>query len=144
MTWFQSIAMFAGGMPSMRDLAAMVHVRQHVGEGFRHARHFQPDVEALGHAQLADDVAQIFALDVDRAGRAHASRQRKPIVVDVGDDDMTRADVAGDRRRHDADRPCAGDQHVLADEVERQRGVRCVAERVEYRAPCRRKYRPES
>ena len=49
-------------------------------------------------------------------------------------DDMARADVARDRRRHDADRPGAGDQHVLADEIERQRGVDGVAERIEDRA----------
>ena len=57
----------------------------------------------------------------------------EPVVVDVGDDDVARADVAGDRRRHDADRAGAGDQHVLADQVERQRGVRRVAEGIEDR-----------
>src|SRR6185369_4853910 len=88
---------------------------------------------ALGHAQLGHDVAQILALDVDRARRAHLPRQRKPVVVDVGDDDMTRTDVAGDRGRHDADWARAGDQNVLADQVERQRGVRCVAKRIEDR-----------
>ena len=33
--------------------------------------------------------------------------------------------------RHDADRPGAGDQHVLADEVEGERGVDGIAERIE-------------
>jgi len=51
------------------------------------------------------------------------------VVVHVGDDDVARADVARDRHGHDADRTGAGDQHVLADEAERQRGVRGVAER---------------
>jgi hypothetical protein len=35
---------------------------------------------------------------------------------------------------HDADRPGAGDQHVLADEVEGERGMDRVAERIEDRA----------
>ena len=52
---------------------------------------------------------------------------------DVGDDDEAGADVAGDRGRHQADRPGAGDQHVLADERERQGGVHGVAQRVEHR-----------
>lgn len=39
----------------------------------------------------------------------------------------------GDRRGHDADRSGAGDQDVLADQRERQRGVHGVAERVEDR-----------
>ena len=39
-----------------------------------------------------------------------------------------------DRRRHDADRPGAGDQHVLADEIEGERGMDGVAERIEDRA----------
>ena len=76
---------------------------------------------------------QVFALDIDRARSAHAPRQRQPVVVDVGDDDVAGADVPGDRRRHDADRSGAGDQHVFADQVERQRRMRRVAERVENR-----------
>src|SRR6185295_11105284 len=44
-----------------------------------------------------------------------------------------RADVARDRRRHDADRTGARDQHVLADEIEGERRVRRVAERIEDR-----------
>ena len=79
------------------------------------------------------DVAQVLAFDVDRARRAHASREREPIVVDVGDHDMARADVPRNRGGHDADRAGAGDQHVFADQVERQRGVRRVAERIEDR-----------
>ena len=54
--------------------------------------------------------------------------------VDVGDDDMARADMARDRGGHDADRPGAGDQHVLADKIEGERGVDGVAERIEDRA----------
>ena len=42
--------------------------------------------------------------DVHGARRAHPSREVEPVVVDVGDDDVARADVARDRRRHDADR----------------------------------------
>ncbi|MGW2406806.1 3-hydroxyacyl-CoA dehydrogenase NAD-binding domain-containing protein, partial [Streptomyces sp. NPDC001739] len=41
--------------------------------------------------------------------------------------------MPGHRRRHQADRPRAGDQDVLADQRERQRGVHGVAERVEDR-----------
>ena len=47
---------------------------------------------------------------------------------------MAGADVARDRASHDADRSGAGDQHVLADEIERERGVDRVAERIEDRA----------
>ena len=41
--------------------------------------------------------------------------------------------VAGDGDRHDADGPGAGDEHVLADQVEGEGGVRGVAERIEDR-----------
>ena len=37
-------------------------------------------------------------------GRAHLARQLEPVVVDVGDHDVARADVPRDRRGHDADR----------------------------------------
>ena len=41
--------------------------------------------------------------------------------------------MAGDRRGHQPDRAGAGDQHVLAEDRERERGVDRVAERVEDR-----------
>src|SRR6202040_1265620 len=115
------------------DLAAVVHVQEQALECLRHTGHFHPDVEAFGHAQLVHDVAQLLALDVDRAGSAHAPGEIEPVVVDVGDHHIPRADVARDRRRHDADRSGAGNEHVLADKVERQGGVRCVAEGIEDR-----------
>ena len=59
--------------------------------------------------------------------------QRQPHRIDVGDDDLARADALRDQRAHDADRPGAGDQHVLADQIEGQRGVHGIAERIEDR-----------
>ena len=44
---------------------------------------------------------------------------------------MTGAHMARHRRRHDADGAGAGDQHIFADQVERERGVDGVTERVE-------------
>jgi hypothetical protein len=70
-------------------------------------------------------------VDVDGARGAHLHRQAEPVVVDVGDDHMARADMAGYCRGHDADGPGARDQHILAHQVERQRGVRGVAVGVE-------------
>ncbi len=43
-------------------------------------------------------------------------------------------DMASYRAGHDADRPGAGDEHVLADEIEGERGMDGVAERIEDRA----------
>ena len=60
-----------------------------------------------------------------RFGHVEAGRNQ------IGHDDESGADVAGYGRRHDADRPGAGDQDVFADQVERKGGVGGVAERVE-------------
>jgi hypothetical protein len=54
--------------------------------------------------------------------------------VDVGDDDLARADALRHQRAHDADRAGAGDQHILADQIEAERRVHGVAERIEDRA----------
>jgi hypothetical protein len=43
--------------------------------------------------------------------------------VHIGDDDMARADMAGDGGRHDADGARAGDEHVLADQIEGESAV---------------------
>ena len=44
---------------------------------------------------------------------------------------MARADMARDRARHDPDRPGAGNENVLADQIEGERGMHGVAERIE-------------
>ena len=46
---------------------------------------------------------------------------------------MARAAVTRDRDRHDADRTRPRDQHILAYDVERQRRMRRIAERIEDR-----------
>ena len=70
---------------------------------------------------------------VDRERQPHRAGQLEPVVGDVGDDDVTRAGVAGDDRRHDPDRAGPGDEHVLAEDRESERRVHGVAERVEDR-----------
>ena len=71
--------------------------------------------------------------DVHDPIHTESLRQFEAIRVDVGDDHEPGPDVASDRRRHEADRTRPGDEHVLTDEVERQRRVCGVAERVEDR-----------
>ena len=58
---------------------------------------------------------------------------REPIRIHVGHDDVPGPGVPDDLCRHDADRPSAGDQHVLAEQIELERGVHGVPERVEDR-----------
>ena len=53
------------------------------------------------------------------------------VLVDVADHDVPGADEARDGGGHDADGTGAGDEHVLADDTERERGVSRVAERIE-------------
>ena len=68
---------------------------------------------------------------VDGERHAHLLGDAQPRRVHVRDHDVPRAGVAHHGRRQAADRPGAGDEHVLADQVERQRRVHGVAERVE-------------
>ena len=75
--------------------------------------------------------------DVDGQRRAHLAGQVQAVRIHVGDDDVARPGVAHDGGGHDADRPGAGDQHVLAEHVERQGRVDGVAERIEDRRPRR-------
>ena len=75
--------------------------------------------------------ARVLLAHVDGEGDAELAGQFEAVGVDVGDDDVARAGVAGDGGGHDADGAGAGDQHVLAQHRERQRGVDGVAEGVE-------------
>src|SRR5690606_25430853 len=115
------------------DLAAVVHLIQHRGKGAGHTRHFQAHVEAFSHAELVHHVAQILAGHVHRAAGAHAGGQVQAVVVDVGDDDIACAHVAGDRRCHGPDGAGARDQHVLAHQIEGQRRMGGVAVGIEDR-----------
>ena len=132
-TWFQSIAVSSGGMPSMATRPPWCIVRSISRKACGVAGHLQADVEALLHAELLHRLVEGLARDVDGARGAHLARQLQAVVVDVGDHHVARADEAGDRDGHDADRAGAGDQHVLADQVEGERGVGGVAERIEDR-----------
>ena len=77
--------------------------------------------------------ASVSRSNVDRARGAQLRGELEAVVVDVGDDDVAGAGMAGDRGGHRADRAGAGDQHVLAEHVPLQRGVDGVAERIEDR-----------
>ncbi len=69
--------------------------------------------------------------NIDRHDIGDLGREREPGRVDVGDDDVARAHVPRHGGRHDADRPGAGDQHVFADEVEREGRMHGIAERIQ-------------
>jgi hypothetical protein len=62
-----------------------------------------------------------FGPRVERPRGTHLPRQLEPVRIDVGDDDIARAGVAHHRSRHQPDRAGAGDQHVLAEDGERER-----------------------
>ena len=122
-----------GRQAEQRDAATVGHVGDHVAERLGMAGHLEPDVEALAHAQLFLYLRQRRRTGVDREGDPRAAGQLEAVVADVGDDDVARARVPHHSCRHDADGAGAGDQHVLAEDAELQRGVHGVAEGVEDR-----------
>ena len=67
---------------------------------------------------------------IDRQRRAHLAREIETVRIHVGDDDFARARHLRDRHRHATDRSRAGDEHIFADEIERERGMDGVAERI--------------
>ena len=121
------------GSRASRSRPPWAMLRRSRPERGRVAGHLEPDVEALGHAELALDVGEVALAWVDGERRAHPPRELEPVRVEVGDDDVARARVPHDRGRHAADRAGTGDEHVLAEDRERERGVHGVAERVEDR-----------
>ena len=107
---------------------------EHVAKGGRVARHFQADVESLFHAKLRAarrPACRRFTFNVNVAPICLASAEA--IFVHVGHDDISGPGMAHDRGGHDADRPGAGDQHVLAEHGKREGRVDGVAEGIEDR-----------
>src|SRR5439155_1164270 len=114
-----------------RDAAAVVHEREHRAKRRGAAGHLEPDVESLEHSELFHHSVERRRREVHRERRAKPARESEPVVVAVGDDDVACADESADRRGHHADRARAGDEDIFASELERQRAVHGVAERVE-------------
>ena len=112
-------------------LAAVVHDLEELTERAAVAAHLQADVEPLLHAQVGHHHLQVLLRHVDGAGGAELGGQPEPVVVHVGHHHVAGADVARHRRRHGADGAGPGDEHVLAHEVEGERGVHGVAVGVE-------------
>ena len=132
-TCVQSIAISSVGMPSMAIRPPWAMLASIWLQRGRAARHLQADVEALGHAELPLHLVEAARARVDGEGRPEPLGQVEAVRVEIGDDDVARAGVAHDRGRHAADRAGAGDEHVLAEHGEGERGVDGVAERVEDR-----------
>src|ERR1700674_4866206 len=116
------------------DSSAVRHVRDHVAQRTRLAGHLEADVESLLHAELLLDLGKGGGADVHRTRHADLAGELQAVVADIGDDDVTRADVTRHQRGHDPDRTRAGDQHVLRDDPKLGRRVNGIAEWVEYRS----------
>ena len=63
----------------------------------------------------------------------HFAGKLQLVVIDVCDDDAARADILADTRSNHADRTCAGNEYVLTNQREHQRGVCRIAEGVKKR-----------
>src|SRR4051794_4372034 len=97
---------------------AMVHIGDHLGECRGNARHFEPDVEALLHAELLLNVFKILFLYVDRDRNISEFFSKfEPIWIDVRDHDVASPGVAGDGGRHYTDRAGAGNEDVFAKDL---------------------------
>ena len=77
-----------------------------------------PDIKALLHLQPRDDIAQVFVAHIHRHHIGDLRRQGQPVGVHIGDHHVARAHMPRHGRGHDPDRPRAGDQHILAHQIE--------------------------
>src|SRR6185437_598448 len=123
-TCVQSIAVCAGGMPSNAILPPWFIASSML-------------VNALGTPDISSPTSKPSVMCNSRITSGNDSRDTftarvvEAVIVDVGDHDIARTDVFGDRHRHDADRSGTCDQDVFADQIERQRRMSRVAERIE-------------
>jgi len=111
----------------MAILPPWQEVGEQVAEGGGAAAHFQADVETFAHAEFALDIGKLLLSGIDDMGCASfLASSRRQGFTSVGRRHGVRRRGAR-RRRHAADRAGAGDQHVLAQDVERQGSMHGVA-----------------
>ena len=122
-----------GSVPQAQqgDLAAVAHDGQHLLQSRAAAGHLKAHVEALHQPLFMHDLGEVRLADVHRRVRAHLPGQVQPILVHVRDDHPPGARVLADAHGDDADGASAGDEHVLAHQVEHEGRVGGVAEGVE-------------
>ena len=134
MTLFQSISKPVGAMPRMAILPPLFIVSIMSRKAGAAPDISRPTSKPSFMPIVAHHVARASPCEASTTCSTPSLRASvEPRRVDVGDDDLARADALRDQRAHDADRPGAGDQHVLADQVEGERGVHGIAERIEDR-----------
>ena len=116
------------------DEAAHDHGVDDLLEGIGAAAHFQPDIKAFAHAEIRHDIAQVFFQHVNGSYIGDLLRQRQAIGVDIGEDNMAGFGEARDSGCHRADGAGAGDQDILADDIEGKDAVNGIAQGIEYGA----------
>ena len=131
MTVFQSMVIGSLGDPQHGDLPAVAHAGQHLAEGPAVAGHLETHVEALLHPEVFLDLRQRPLPRVDAERGAHPGGEGAAARVGIGHHDVPRPGVTHDRGPHEPDRPRPGDQDVLPEHVEGERGVDRVPEGVE-------------
>ncbi len=89
-----------------------------MGKGLGIPGHLEADIETLDHAKPVLNVLQFLLANIHRGNVCDPGRQVKSVLVDIGDNNMAGPDVASNGACHDADRPRARDQDVLAHQVE--------------------------
>ena len=130
-TRVQSTGKGFDGMPSMAILPPMTRLSTICRKAEGTPLISSPTSKPSRKPEPCHDGRQFFLGHIDRHHVGDLGRERQPGRVDVGDDDVPRPDVPRHGGRHDADRPGAGDQHVLADEIERQGRMHRIAERIQ-------------
>src|SRR5437762_2346907 len=97
------------------------------------AGHFQRDIETFFHPELLHRLGHFFSVHIQCEIGTHFSRQIETIRIHVGDDHVTCTGSFANWNGHSTDRAGAGDEDIFADQIERERSVHSVAERIETR-----------
>ena len=101
-----------------RDLSAVKHVRQNIVERFRIAGHFQSDVESFFHPELFHRAGEFFSAHIQREIDSHFPGELESVGIDVRDDDMSGPSMFANRDGHAANWTGAGDENILANQIE--------------------------
>lgn len=113
------------------DFPAVAHTIDHLPEGFGAAGHFQANVEALLHAKIIDDGLKGLFGWVDGNGGPQLTGEFEAVRIDIGNDDMARTGMLDDGGGHASDGAGAGDEDILAEDIEAEGGMGGIAEGVE-------------
>ena len=115
------------------DLAAVLHIVDHIVERCLGTGHLKTNVKALCHSDFFHNIRKLFFAQINYSGSTQLLCQVETVLVEICHHHVSCTRKFYDSCCHDADRTCACHKHILAQYIIRKGCVSCISKRIKNR-----------